>query len=111
MTTVEGLAKSIREDAVARAKAKGAEALDALQKADFHATADQIARALSGDERAKVALQAEFSLTKFSVEARAWLELRAWRDALIDTLLAIAATAVTEGIKLAARSLAGSLQS
>lgn len=95
-----------------KAEARGAD-LSALAERNAHALtvlAFDATKAINGDARTKAHLEAQFKLGKFSLEADAFLEARAWWLALRDTLLEIAQVAISAGIKAAAEGLASSMK-
>ncbi len=103
----ENLGERLKAGVLSRAE--GVIEFTAGQLTDLAALTDDLAAAIGGDERAKAHVEAQFALTRFSVEARAYLEAVAFRQALADTILAIVGALVNVGAKLAGEALAGML--
>lgn len=110
---IENITPAAVRDAIAeRAKAKGADPEKLLTSQVDHLAklAGQISHvARTGDDRFLAHLSAQFKLAKFSAEAEAYLEAKAWADALLEVLGEIASAAV-EGLgKAAIAMLKGAL--
>ncbi len=79
------------------------------QLKDLGAITDTAGKAIAGDERLQKHLIAQLSLRKFSSEARAYLEIVAFREAVAQAILDVVGALVSQGAKLAGEALAGAL--
>lgn len=84
-------------------------ALTEDQLKDFASLADDVALAIGGDERAKVHVEAQLALQKFTDHARAYLALAEFRRAFADAILAVVSNLATAGAQFAGEALAGLL--
>ena len=103
----ENLGARLKDKVLARAE--GVIEFTGDQLVDLAELTDDIAAAIGGDERAQAHVEAQLALTKFSVEARAYLEAVAFRQALADAILEIVGGIVKVGAKLAGEALAAAL--
>lgn len=83
--------------------------LTAEQLVDLAEMTEDIALAIAGDKRAELHVKAQLSLKKFSIEARAWLEMDTFRKAVADAILEVVGALVSQGAKLVGEALASAL--
>ena len=103
---------TVAQEITRRAKEKGADPEALLQSQIDHLgkLAGQISHvARTGDERFLAHLEAQFKLARFSTEAEAYLEAKAWAEALLEVLGDLAEAAIAAAGKAGIALLKGAL--